>query len=285
MSALSGMVSGAFAARIEGEKKVNDKDLGARFELAEKVAREASEHGMRYFRDGHELKISAKGVQDVVSNADREMEEIIRTRISAAFPEDNFFGEESGRSDVDGSAFGTWVVDPIDGTDCFVAGIPVWCVSIAYVVDGDVEFGVIFDPNSSEMFSARRGGGATLNGKPIRSRSVSGFGDGVVSMGYSTRRPPKLTVDALDRLLSRQGMFQRNGSGALAMAYVAAGRYIGYYEAHINSWDCLAGIVLVRESGGWTNDFLAGNGLYEGNLLVAAGPGLEAAMREVAGLD
>lgn len=264
---------------------MNKTELDVRFDLAAAVVREASEHGMRYFRDGVELKISSKGVQDVVSNADREMEEIIKTRLSESFPGDSFFGEESGRKDAAGSASGTWVVDPIDGTDCFIAGIPVWCVSVAYVKDGNVEIGVIYDPNADELFAARRGGGATLNGKPLRPRTASSLGDGVVSIGYSTRRPPEQTITVLGRLLTNQGMFQRNGSGALALAYVAAGRYIGFYEVHINAWDCLAGIVLVHESGGWTNDFLAGNGLYEGNALVAAVPGMEPAMRRISGLD
>ncbi|MCG8509127.1 MAG: inositol monophosphatase [Rhodospirillales bacterium] len=263
---------------------MNKNGLDARFELATTIVREASDHGMRYFRGGMELDISSKGVQDVVSNADREMEEIIKARLSEAFPEDGFFGEESGRSDITGPGSGTWVVDPIDGTDCFIAGIPVWCVSIAYVLNGNVEIGVIYDPNAGEMFAARRGGGAMLNGETLRPRTASSLGDGVVSIGYSTRRPPEQTMTVLDRLLANHGMFQRNGSGALALAYVAAGRYIGFFEAHINAWDCLAGIALIRESGGWTNDFLSGNGLYEGNALVAAVPGLEPAMREISGL-
>jgi len=102
-------------------------------------------------------------------------------------------------------------------------------------------------------------------------------------MGYSTRVKPAASIEALQRLMEAGGMFNRCGSGALSLAWVAVGRLIGYYEPHINSWDCLAGIVLVREAGGWVNDFLAEDGLTRGNPIIAAAPGLVRKMQMVSG--
>lgn len=260
------------------------KDLAGRVESARRIAEEAAGLGLRYFRDGANLAVTAKGVQDVVSNADRDIEALVRTRLAAEFPGDAFLGEESGRGDGADPAAGVWVVDPVDGTDNFVRGMAGWCVSIAYVVGREVEIGVICDPLAGELYLARRGGGATLNGVSLAPRQVGDFGDGIVGMGYSLRRPPEATLRVFAGLLAAQGMYQRTGSGALMLAYVASGRFIGYFEAHINAWDCLAGVALVRESGGWTSDFLAGDGLYAGNPLAAAAPGLEAAMRGLTGL-
>lgn len=260
------------------------QDLDARFQAARRIAEEAAELGLGYFRDGASLAVTAKGVQDIVSNADRDIERRVRARLAEAFPGDAFFGEESGRGDGADPAAGVWVVDPIDGTDNFVRGIAGWCVSIAFVVGREVEIGAICDPLAGELYLARRGGGATLNGVPLAPRRVAGLGDGIVGMGYSLRRPPETTLKVFAGLLAERGMFQRTGSGALMLAYVAAGRYIGYFEAHINAWDCLAGVALVRESGGWTSDFLTGDGLYAGNPLAAAAPGLAPAMQRLTGL-
>ncbi|MBL6946662.1 MAG: inositol monophosphatase [Rhodospirillales bacterium] len=262
----------------------NEDGIGVRFQTATEVIREAGAKGLHHFRNREGIEVMSKGVQDVVSNADRELEAFIRSSLETAFPGDAFFGEESGRGDGDLNN-GIWVVDPIDGTDCFVNSIPVWCVSIAFLVGKEVEIGLIYDPNADELFAARRGHGATVNGVPIRASQATSFRDGLLSMGYSMRRPYRGTIDILERFLAEDAMFQRNGSGALALAYVAAGRYIAYYEAHINSWDCLAAIGLIREAGGWTNDFLDGDGLFSGNVIAASAPGLEGPMRRVCRLD
>ena len=255
--------------------------IAARFAAAGIVAREAGQAGLAYFHGRDRLVVERKSLQNEVSAADRALETLIRGRLEELFPNDAFFGEEGGRA---GRGDGLWVVDPIDGTACFVNGIPVWCVSIAFVVGRSIEIGVIYDPNSGELFAARRGGGATVNGRPIRASAATSFADGAVGIGYSTRTAPKPALDALTKLLDQGGMFQRNGSGALMLAYVAAGRLIGYYEPHINAWDCLAGIVLIREAGGWVNDFLKGDGLDAGAPILGSAPGVAAAMRAITGV-
>jgi len=261
--------------------------LAERHALAEAVAREAGRYAHARFRNRGGLDIGRKGPHDEVSDADRETELLIRRRIAAAFPDDAILGEEGGMGTIPHAGVGNgwlWVLDPIDGTACFVAGIPVWCVSVAVTWQGRAVIGVVEDPNAGETFSARTGGPATLNGAPIRAGDATDLGAGSVGIGYSTRIRPQATLSALTSLLEAGGMFQRNGSGALMLAYVAAGRLIGYYEPHINAWDCLAALVLIEQAGGWHNDFLADGGLTRGNPVLAAAPALAATLRGLFGV-
>ena len=175
-------------------------------------------------------------------------------------------------------------MDPIDGTDCFVFGIPSWCVSIAWLDQNRMTIGVIYDAVHDEMFAAARGHGAFLNGLPIAVSNATHTSGGLVGIGYSSRIEPADTLGALSRLMDAGGMFHRCGSGALSLAWVAAGRLVGYFEPHINSWDCLAGLLLVREAGGWTNDFLRDDGLASGNPALAAAPGLIDHIKFVSGI-
>ncbi|MFM0643300.1 inositol monophosphatase [Paraburkholderia bryophila] len=251
-------------------------DLDARYALACKIAKEAGELAVQMFRNRAALEVEHKGLQDVVSIADREVEGIVRKYVNEAFPDDAFLGEESagGVSDALLGERVIWVVDPIDGTSCFLNGMYAWCVSIGILVDGEPAIGAVFDPNSGELFHAARGHGAFVDAVPLNANPARTVRDGVLGVGFSHRVKPEAFVPFLDRLLRDGGMFIRNGSGALMMAYVAAGRLIGYYEPHINSWDCLAGIVLVREAGGIVNDFFANDGLLRGNPIMAAGRAL-----------
>lgn len=263
---------------------MRDANLETRFDAAQDIAREAGALALDFFRRFGELEVTQKGAQDVASEADVAVEALIRRRLETLFPEDGFFGEEGGHSGAARAEDGLWVVDPIDGTACFVAGIPVWCVSVAYVVGTDILLGVVYDPNADELFAARRGHGATVNGQPIRPSGADSVADGMVGVGYSTRTAPAPAIAFLDRLLAEGGMFVRNGSGALMITYVGAGRLLGYYEPHLNSWDGAAAIAIVREAGGWANDFLANDGLSKGNVIAVAAPRLVSAMKRLAGL-
>lgn len=237
------------------------------------------------FRQPHLLEVDQKGIQDRVSNADRNVELAIRKGLAERFPDDGFLGEEYGADDAaDSRGAGTWVVDPIDGTDCFVFGIPSWCISIAWTQSGRTEIGVVFDPVHDEIFTAARGHGAFVNRTPIKAADATDFGAGLVAIGHSLRTDSDQTLAALSRLLSLGGLYHRCGSGALSLAWVAAGRLIGYYEPHMNSWDCLAGLLLVEEAGGWTNDFLDGDGLRKGNAALAAAPALIEQIKFIGGI-
>ena len=256
-------------------------DLTSRFAAAQDLARDAGRYAHDRFGGRQELDVRRKGPQDIVTAVDLEVEDLLRQRIGALFPDDAILGEEQGGS----AAERLWVIDPIDGTACFAAGLPYWCVSIAFVDESGIAIGVVFDPNHDELFAARRGNGATLNGGAVTASSATSLTDGAIGLGYSPRVHHHLVTEAMDRLLTAGGMFIRNGSGALMISHVACGRLIGYYEPHINSWDCLAAVLLVHEAGGWTNDFLADDGLMSGNPIVAAGSKLAAEMCRVAGMD
>lgn len=239
----------------------------ARYALARAIAREAGRTAMGYFKQRETLVIESKGVQDMVSIADRAVETFVRSRIVATFPEDAVLGEEYGGDK--GEADFVWVVDPIDGTACFVNGMFSWCISIAVVQRGEPVIGVVYDPNADEEFHARAGGGAYCGDAPIHVHPGETLKDGVLGVGTSFRVGIEDFIPFLERVLRDGGMFIRNGSGALMISYVAAGRLIGYFEPHMNAWDALAGLVLVREAGGATNDFMAGNGLVRGNPMLA----------------
>jgi myo-inositol-1(or 4)-monophosphatase len=244
-------------------------DLDARFAFGSRLIAEAGAVAMGYFQRLGSLTIKSKGPQDMASEADLNTEILIRDRIAAAFPEDAFLGEETGRTEAVSGARGIWVVDPIDGTQPFISNMPNWCVSIAFVLDGRTELGFVAAPARGELFVARRGQGATLNGEPIAVRAAARMTDGLLGVGYSARVPPKDFLPLLAAVLEQGGMFFRNGSGALMLCDVACGRLIGYVEQHINSWDCLAALAVIEAAGGVVSDFLADEGMWRGHALAA----------------
>ena len=243
---------------------------------AEAIAREAGALARRRFRDAS-FKVGFKGPQDYLTEVDGETEVLISDRLHKAFPQDGFIGEETaGREGKSGQA--VWVVDPIDGTSNFARGVPHFCVSIACLLGRKVEVGVIYDPMRDELFSARRGGGARLNGAAIRTSDASVLANSSIEVGWNARSGGSHYLDLLRRISNWGAAPYRTGSGALGIAYVAAGRRDAYVEHHIQSWDCLAGILIVSEAGGYVSDFLAGEGLAKGNPLIACAPGVKDAL-------
>ena len=246
-------------------------DLTPRFTLAQTLIREAGTLASGYFHNLASLTITAKGPQDMVSQADLNTELLIKSRIAAAFPEDAFLGEETGVTAF-AEGQGIWVVDPIDGTQPFVSGLTNWCVSIAFVRGDTVQFGLVYAPERDELFVGGTGIPATLNGKPLPRHPGKSLRDGITAMGYNTRTPPEAFLRPFEGLLRAGGMFYRDGSGALMLSYVAAGRLLGYFEPHINSWDCLGAIAVIKAAGLCVNDFLANDGLTKGNVIIAGIP-------------
>ena len=266
-----------------GEKTV-EVACKQRFIQAAEVIKEAGHLALDYFRNREQLQIETKSEpQDVVSIADRNVEELIRERLLSAFSGDGFLGEEQGL--VKGSSDWTWVVDPIDGTSCFLTGMHAWCISIALMHGDEPVAGLIFDPNAGELFSARKNHGCSVDGKPAFCLDADSLKNGLMGLGTSHRVPPEPCSQFIQKLLEEGGMFIRNGSGALMLAYVAAGRLLGYYEPHINAWDCLAGIVLVKEAGGVVNDFLAGEGLLNGNPILVCGANVKSDLESLTGIS
>lgn len=244
----------------------------ARLETACSIVETAAQTALALFQDRDALAVEVKGLQDWVSNADRSVEHQIRAALLVHFPADSVIGEEHGV--VDGGSGYTWVIDPIDGTTNFVTGTPGWCVVLACVYQGHTLCSVVVDPVSKETFSALRGHGATLNGRPLKVSAASSLSAGTLGVGHSNRVPAGLTLSLLTELMSRQGLFRRGGSGALDLAYVAAGRLIGYVEPHMNAWDCLASMLVIEEAGGVVEPFDMTQMLSMGGRVVTACPGV-----------
>jgi myo-inositol-1(or 4)-monophosphatase len=263
---------------IKGASTLIDMRLLA----AQAVAREAGAMARRRFLD-QTFTVGFKGPQDFLTEVDGATEAFIAERLLEIFPSDGFIGEESKARPV-GEGGAAWVVDPIDGTANFARGVPHFCVSIASVSD-KVEVGVIYDPMRDELFSSRRGGGARLNGALMRASAANELASSAIEVGWNTRAGHDQYVDLLRRVASTGASPSRTGSGALALAYVAAGRSEGFVEHHIHAWDCLAGILLVTEAGGYVNDFLRGDGLTKGNPLVACAPGVKDALIAAAAFE
>ncbi len=246
------------------------ESLSNRRDFAVETCRDAGSVAMDYFSNRADLAVDLKGAQDWVSEADRNVETFIRQRIEQAWPHDGIHGEEHGARS--GSSGFDWVIDPIDGTTNFVNGIPAWTIVLAGVSEGRTQVGVIFDPNAGEMFVAMRGGGATLNDGDMQVASDVPLESGTVAVGYSNRVEARNIQPVIAALIGQGAMFYRNASGALSLAYVAAGRLVGYLEEHMNAWDCLAGQLLVEEAGGRVEVQDASEMIRSGGRVVAGSP-------------
>jgi len=225
-----------------------------------------------YFQRIGSLVIEDKGHQDFVSEADKSVELHVRAMIEDAFPEDGIVGEEHD-SKPSKSGF-TWVIDPIDGTTNFINSIPAWTVVLAVVQDDQTVIGVTHDPLHDETFSAVLGAGAHLNGEALTCPPDTALTRGTVGTGFSNRISTEGVLKLIDSILAEGGVFHRNASGALSLAYVAAGRLIGYVEEHMNAWDCLAGQLLIAEAGGKVEVQSADDMIAQGGRVVAGSAGV-----------
>lgn len=258
-----------------------DPAIATRAALAGELARAAGARARAFFDDRARLAVERKDAAlDIVSRADREVEDFIRAGIAAAFPGDGMLGEERGLQ-AGLTAF-TWVIDPIDGTVPFLSGLPHWCVAIAVVQAGRTVAAATFAPVSGEMFAATAGAGATLDGRRLAIPPALGLDGAMTAIGASHRTAPDHVAATIARLLAAGGIFYRNGSGALMLADVAAGRLAGYYEPHMHPWDALGGLLIVAEAGGRVLPFPA-DGLSRGGPALAAAPAAWAALAAIAG--
>jgi myo-inositol-1(or 4)-monophosphatase len=259
---------------------LNDIEIDERFVFAKHTAKTAGKLALQAFQSLSHLTIEKKGMQDYVSEADRATEHHIREAILRQFPTDSILGEEYGV--LSGTSGFTWVIDPIDGTSNFVNGIPAWCVVISCVRDQDNLIGVIYDPNAEEVFVAAKGNGATLNDMPCYVAHSEGLHDGTVGIGSSAKTRPEVAAKFIKDLMDAGGLFFRNASGALTLSYVASGRLIGYMEAHMNCWDCLAGLLLIQEAGGMVRDYDLVTMMTEGGPVITGSSGVFTALNEIA---
>ncbi|MDE2361949.1 MAG: inositol monophosphatase [Hyphomicrobiales bacterium] len=224
----------------------------------------------RDFGEVGALQVSVKGPGDFVSAADRRAEKTLFEELSKARPGYGFIMEESGR--VEGAdKTHTWIIDPLDGTTNFLHGLPVFAISVALEREGQLVAGLIYNPADDEMYVAERGQGAWLNNRRLRVASRRDLAESLVATGIPplgrAKEHPRFKQD-LSAVMAHVGNVRRAGAAALDLAYVAAGRYDAFWERGLHSWDIAAGIVLVREAGGFVTDLAGGSDmLARGSIL------------------
>jgi myo-inositol-1(or 4)-monophosphatase len=203
-------------------------------------------------------QISHKGDIDLVTEADLASEALIIERIRTHYPQHGILAEESGEGLPSGNVRSDWkwIIDPLDGTTNYAHGYPCFCVSIALEYAGVLQLGVVYDPMRNEMFAAERGQGATLNDRKIRVSDVEDLNRAMLCTGfpYNVRERPNFAREFVNFTMQAQSV-RRDGSAALDLAYVACGRFDGFWEDGLNPWDSAAGVVLIEESGGRVSDY------------------------------
>ena len=224
------------------------------------VAVASARAGGEVLRARRSLKreIEFKGAIDLVTDADRASEAAVISEIHRVHPEHAILAEESGASGRPSSY--RWIIDPLDGTTNYAHALPHYCVSVAVEGPAGVEAGVVYDPIRDELFAARRGGGATLNGSPIHVSETAKLGDALLGTGFPADlwQRPEVPLGLFNRFSRQARGMRRLGAAALDLAYVAAGRLDAFYEPRLKAWDLAAGALLVTEAGGTATHILGG---------------------------
>ncbi|MEL7099953.1 MAG: inositol monophosphatase family protein [Pseudomonadota bacterium] len=225
--------------------------FSANMNIMLKAARKAGRSLVKDFREVENLQVSMKGAGDFVSRADLRAEEILKEELRTARPSYGWLAEEGGAEDGDDPTR-RWIVDPLDGTTNFLHGLPHWAVSVALEHKGQIVAGCVYDAAKDEMFLAEKGAGAWLNESRLRVSGRIKMIEAIFATGLPFGGRPDLpeTLQDLARLLPACAGVRRWGSAALDLAYVAAGRYDGFWERRLNAWDLAAGLIIVREAGG-----------------------------------
>ena len=259
--------------------------LAARYAAARRIAAAAGALALDYFRKRAQLVVELKGPADFVSHADRDVENLIRRELAAAFPEDSFLGEETA-ADFTGPVDRCWVVDPIDGTHNFLRGVPYWNVAIGFVANGRTQVGVVVDPPGGALFHALHGHGAfvtTAEGETrLRVASTSRLAGAYLVLGHHDRHPEDRYLDIRRRMMAAGTAMRNFGSAALQLAHVADGRLDGFVELELSAWDAVAGLLLVEEAGGYHVPFAPATPTAKAPCLACA-PGIARELKELVG--
>jgi myo-inositol-1(or 4)-monophosphatase len=251
----------------------------------EKIACDAARKGgevlRRRFREHHPLRVELKGRHDFVTEVDRQAEAAVLGYLRERFPGHAYMSEEES-PDADAAEY-RWILDPLDGTTNFIHGVSPFSVSIALEDGRGLVAAAIFDPHASEIFHACRGGGARLNGEPIRCSRPGGLEHSLVATGFPFRELSRLDryLQSFEAFARTTSGIRRAGSAAIDLAYTACGRYDGFWEIGLSRWDIAAGTLLVREAGGRVTDPSGGDTFLDTGDIVAAGSELHPAMLEI----
>jgi len=241
--------------------------------VAIEAARTAGKILKQYSGKAREIQLKDGESKNLVTEIDKKSEEQIISILRRHYPHHEILAEESGRQEGASSEY-RWIIDPLDGTTNFTHGFPVFCVSIALEVRKEIMLGVIYDPNFDELFTAEKGNGACLNGKQIRVSSISSLRKSLLVTGfpYNINQNPNHAIERFVKFLMNAQAVRRMGSAAIDLAYVAAGRYEGFWEVDLNPWDMAAGILLVTEAGGTVSNFAGEKfSIYEKEILASNG--------------
>ena len=222
--------------------------------IAVRAARAAGDVILRYHNQVDILTIENKSINDFVSEVDKTAEKAIINEIKKAFPKHSILAEESGKTLGDDDFL--WIIDPLDGTTNYLHGFPQYAVSIALLEKGVTTHAVIYDPFKEELFTASKGEGAYLNNERIRVTISNGLEETLIGTGFPFKHPQHLDcyLDTFKAILPHVSDIRRAGAAALDLAYVASGRFDGYFHNKINIWDIAAGVLIVNEAGGKVND-------------------------------
>jgi len=245
------------------------------------AATKAARGLVRDFGEIENLQVSKKGPADFVTTADKKAEEVLVAGLTKARPRFGFLLEEGGK--IEGAdTSNRWIIDPLDGTTNFLHGIPHFSISIALERDGEPVAGVIYEPITDQMFWAEKGQGAYLNGRRIRVSARRRLEESLFATGtpFAGKQDHDRFLSQLKAVMAVSAGVRRFGSAALDLAYVAAGRYEGFWEFGLHPWDIAAGIVLVREAGGFVTD-IGGGGMMESGEILAANDSLHGPLLKI----
>ncbi len=241
--------------------------------IAINAARNASKIITRSIGRLDSQHITEKQSNDFVTEVDKQAEKEIIHTIRKNYPDHRIIAEESGLLEGSNENF-TWIIDPLDGTTNFIHGIPHFCISIAVSYKMKIEHGVIFDPIRNELFIASRGEGAMLNDRRIRVSSNIKLEKSLIGTGFPFKHPQNIPIylRIFENMLPKVGGMRRAGSAALDLAYVAAGRFDGFWELALSEWDIAAGILMIKEAGGLVSDALGEEKYFENGNIIAGNP-------------
>jgi len=254
--------------------------MQALLNTAVKAAHRAGDLAARQLKRLGEIQVESKGLNDFVTNVDRAAEEKIIETIREYYPDHAFLAEESG---LRGDSDHVWIIDPLDGTTNFIHGVPVFGVSIALQIKGRIQVGVVYDPNRQELFTAVRGRGAQVDGHKIRVSGRRSLEGALIGTGFPYRSPDKLQayVGMLSDVLQQTAGIRRPGAACIDLAWLAAGRYDGFWEFGLKIWDIAAGSLLVREAGGLISELQGTTDYLESGNVVAGSPKVHDALKKL----
>lgn len=242
------------------------------------AARGAGHIILRYANQVDSISVESKSRNDFVTEIDREAEKEIIHKLRRAYPDHSFLGEESGSSGEQSKY--QWIIDPLDGTTNYLYGVPHHAISIALKVDNVLDQAVVYDPLKEELFTATRGNGAQLNNHKIRVSARRSMQSALIGTGIPFRPEHDLEewITELRQVVPDTAGIRRAGVASLDLAYIAAGRFDGFWERGLKPWDFAAGVLLVQEAGGLISDFSSGESYWESGNIVAGNPKVHAEM-------